>query len=143
MEQLKGIYILKNNNDVVYNSEVLINLKRNFNYNLFFDILESFDLLADEMDSKVKQITIDDSKYFFSKDPLKKTKFIIKTIQDFSDDKANAILKDIENLYINKFLGKSHKSKYNKAKILESFNKEIRNILSEYVIDPVDFLEKL
>jgi len=143
LEQLKGIYILKNNNDVVYNSEVLINLKRNFNYNLFFDILESFDLLADEMDSKVKQITIDDSKYFFSKDPLKKTKFIIKTIQDFSDDKANAILKDIENLYINKFLGKSHKSKYNKAKILESFNKEIRNILSEYVIDPVDFLEKL
>jgi len=141
MIDIKSIYILDGKGQPIYMRELSLQGEQNPESILYTNIVTAIQQFVQSSlgEKEAKIIQLGDFKIYHSKDHISNLSFIIKCNLKIKEKKAFSILKQIKNLFIDKFIGKFSSSSEEKNELMQEFidemdknlfpNSEVENLL--------------
>ena len=143
MRDILGVYIIDDDASVFFEQEIYSQGSDNIDEAILSRIIITLQRFADELGGgDVHKIEIGKNRVFMLGDDISDFKFILRCKQNVKEKRAQNILGEVKNIFIDIFMGKYHKSEETLMKLKSKFSDEI----SKYFEDPTDvsgFLDKI
>jgi hypothetical protein len=143
IKEIHRFFILDDKGEPIYIRENYVQGSGNVNYALLSNFINALKSFAKEYgEDQTKSIELGDETIISSTDKMINYQFII--VCDKNSNKKNMlrILNDIQNIYIEKFLGNLYSNPETKKIIMDSFIEALNKLL-EPITDFKDFLKSL
>jgi uncharacterized protein with von Willebrand factor type A (vWA) domain len=138
---ISSIYVLESDNRPIIQYKK--NGEENTNDNLLLRLAKSLQQFANGMEEDLSDFVIGDKKYFFAKNTLNKTQYIIEADAEVKRKQVYPILKKIQNLYMNEFIGSMTMSQKEIEKAKERIKEQIASILIDSNMRVENFLKTI
>lgn len=138
---ISSIYILESDNTPII--EFKKDDKEKTNDELLLRLTKSLQQFANGIEEDLSDFVIGNKKYFFAKNNMNNTKYIIKTDARVKRKHVYPILKKIQNLYINEFIGSLTMSQKEIDRAKERMKNKIAETLMSTNMGVEDFLKTI
>jgi hypothetical protein len=143
MRDILGLYVIDDDANVFFEQEIYSQGSDNIDEAILSRIIITLQRFADELGGgDVHKIEIGKNRVFMLGDDISDFKFILRCKQKVKEKRAQNILGEIKNIFIDLFIGKYHKNDDALMKLKSKFSDEI----SKYFEEPTDvsgFLDKM
>ena len=130
MKDIQSIYILDVSGKPIFIYEKYTKNMNEAHHALFSNFITGIQKFVTELGvEETKSIELGKSKIFSNWDKVSKLRFVIKASKDAEEKKINKILNRIKNSFIDKINQNIELNDDNKAKIITSFNEELKVII--------------
>lgn len=143
MKEINSIYIINSNGDLIFLQENLSQTSEDFHFDYLSNFLSTIETIAKEIGEKeVKVIELGNNKFFIAKDKLTKITFILKCDKTAKPKKSFELLKEIKNIFIEKFTGNFNSPQIVKRRLMKSFIEVLLEIIGkakkvQYFLDSI------
>lgn len=138
---ISSIYILEADNKPVIQFKKEASSETNDD--LLLRLTKSLQQFANGIEEDLSDFVIGDKKYFFATNEMSNTKYVIEADAEVKRKDVYPILKKVQNLYINKFIGSLTMSQEQIEKAKEIIKDEIAEILIDNNMKIEDFLKTI
>ncbi|TXT65786.1 MAG: hypothetical protein BAJALOKI3v1_70089 [Promethearchaeota archaeon] len=135
------IYILESDNRPIIQYKK--NGEKNTDDNLLLRLAKSLQQFANGMEEDLNDFVIGDKKYFFAKNAMSGTQYIIETEAEVKRKQVYPILRKIQNLYMNEFIGSMTMSQKEIEKAKGRIKEQIASSLVDSNMRVEDFLKTI
>jgi len=138
-----GVYVVDDDANVFFEQEIYSQGSNSIDEAILSRIIITIQKFADELGGgDVRKIQIGTNQVFMLGDKITNNKFILRCNQNVKQKRAQEILSDIKNIFIDIFMGNYQEDKETLMKLKSTFSDEILT----YFEDPSDvsgFLKKM
>lgn len=140
-KMISSVYILESDNKPVihYKKEE----SSESNDDLLLRLTKSLQQFANGIEEDLSDFVIGDKKYFFATNKMSETKYVIEADAEVKRKDVYPILKKVQNLYINEFIGSLTMSQEQIDKAKEKIKDEIAEALMNSNMKIEDFLKTI
>lgn len=138
-----GVYIIDEEAKVFFEQEIYAQGSNRIDEAILSRIVVTLQIFADELGGgDVHKLEIGKNRVYMLGDDITNFKFILRCKQNVKQKRAQQILGEIKNIFINIFMGKYHKDEEKLRKLKSKYSNEI----TKYFEEPSDvpgFLQKM
>ncbi len=130
MSDVVGLYILNHRGELIYLQENTLPSSKELDPDYLSNFFTTLQTIAQKIgEEEVKIIDLGNSKFFLTKDKLTGIEFILKCEKNIKQKKVFETHKKIINLFIEKFIGNYNASEQTKTFLMNSFMKDLAEII--------------
>jgi hypothetical protein len=132
MSDIVGLYVLNRRGELIYLQENTLPSSKELDPDYLSNFFTTLQTIAQKIgEEEVKIIDLGNSKFFLTKDKLTGIEFILKCEKNIKQKKVFETHKKIINLFIEKFIGNYNASDQTKTFLMNSFMKELAEIIGK------------
>lgn len=143
MRDILGVYVIDDDAEVFFEQEIYSQGSNSIDEAMLSKIIITIQKFADELGGgDVRKIEFGQNRVYMLGDKITNYKFILRSNQKVKQKRAQEILRDIKNTFIDTFIGNYQEDKETLMKLKSKFSDEIIT----YFEDPSDvsgFLKKM